>query len=273
MEDLDLLTSSIDLDFDFDLADFDLITDADPMKEPRAQRILKPRVDKTLLDTRMVSFDNARTFVRQLDLAGSARTYAWLDGSFIFGEIVEALGESGHPVRRAWITSLGLSEENVDSLYNCLALYGLEQLSLLLSGYFYSHEKYKIVQYMYDKLDVEIETEPGSWTPAFQVGYFNMHAKIMALELYDGTKLTIHGSSNLRSSNSIEQIMAETDPDLFDFNVGVIRDFMRKYYTINHTFGEGKRIKPLRNNITKDLIKGIADRKAGNDPCPLTPDP
>ena len=257
MDDLDLLSSSIDLDFDFDLGDFDLLTDDhSAINAPRRQRILKPRVDKKLLDTRLVAYDNARAFVRDISLTEGARTYAWLDGSFIFGDVVEALGEIGKPVRRAWITSLGLSEENVDSFYNCFVAFGLEKLSLLLSGYFYSHEKFKIVKYMYDRLDVEIETEPDHWEPAFQVGYFNMHAKIMALELLDGTKLTIHGSSNLRSSNSIEQITAETDPALFDFNVRTIREFMRRYYTVNHTFGSGTRIKSVRSISVTDLVKG-----------------
>jgi len=148
-----------------------------------------------------------------------------------------------------------VSPENIDSLYNCIALYGLEKLSLLLSGYFYSHEKNYIIPYMMNKLDLEIENENGEWEPCFQVGFFNMHAKIMCLELMDGTKLTIHGSSNLRSSRCIEQIVAETDPALFDFNVEMIREFMKKYYIINHTFGTGKRIKPLRNDITKLIIK------------------
>lgn len=251
MDDFDFLASDMDLDLDFDLNDFDLVKEDKPV-EVRKQRILKPRVDIKLLDTRMVSYDNSKAFV--IDIDYSARTYAWLDGSFIFGEIPEALGETGHPVKKAWITSLGLSYENIDSFYNCFALYGLEKLCLLLSAYFYSHEKYKIVQYMYDRLDVEIETKPDQWEPGFQVGFFNIHSKVMCLELQDGTKLTIHGSSNLRSSSSIEQIMVETDPDLFDFNVEIIRDFMKQYFTVNHEYGEGKRIKPLRNNITKHII-------------------
>ena len=256
MEDFDFLSDTIDLDFDFDMGDFDLMTEKKTV-EPQHQRILKPRVDKDLLDTRMVSYDNARAFVQDLNLSENKRTYAWLDGTFIYGEIPEALGESGHPVRRAWITSLGMSEENADSFYNCFYLYGLEKLSLLLSAYFYSHEKYGIIPYIYNKLDLEIETEPDKWEPCFQVGYFNMHAKIMCLELYDGTKLTIHGSSNLRSSSSIEQIMVETDPELFDFNVGMIREFMKKFFTINHDYGEGRKIKPLRNNVTAKIIKKI----------------
>ena len=256
-EDFDFLTDSLDLDFDFDLDDFDVLSDADPIMEPHEQRILKPRVDKNLLDTRKVAFDNARSFVRQLDLSEGARTYAWLDGSFIFGEIPEALGETGRCVEHAWITSLGLSEENVDSLKNCYEFFGLKTLSLLLSGYFYSHEKFNILSYMYENLDIELLGEDGEWHPAFQVGFFNMHAKIMCLQLSDGTKLTIHGSSNLRSSNSIEQITAETDPELFDWNVNVIREFMSRYYTINHTFGEGKKLKPLTSTQTRHIIKEI----------------
>lgn len=258
--DLDFLASGIDLDFDFSLRDFDLLDGpADPFREPRRQRILKPRVDVKLLDRRLVSYDNARDFVRELDLSPTARTFAWLDGSFIFGEIMEALCEIGHPVRRAWMTSLGISEENIDSFYNCFALYGLEKLSLLLSGYFYSHEKWKLIPYMYEKLDVEIETAPDVWEPAFQVGFFNMHAKMMCLELLDGTKLTIHGSSNLRSSNSIEQIMAETDPEFFDFNVGVIREYMRTYFTVNHSYGAGTKVKSVRDALSGPIVKKVKE--------------
>ena len=257
MDDLDFITSDLDLDFDFDLSDFDMVQDEQPA-ETRKQRILKPRMDVKLLDTRMVTYENAKEFVKDIDFRG--RTFAWLDGSFIFGEIPEALGEIGRPVKKAWITSLGLSEENIDSLYNCFVLYGLDKLCLLLSAYFYSHEKYKIIPYMYDRLDVEIETEPDKWEPGFQVGFFNIHSKIMCLELYDGTKITIHGSSNLRSSNNVEQVMVETDPELFDFNVEIIRDFMRVFFTVNHNYGEGKKIKPLRNNITGKIIKKVRRR-------------
>ena len=260
MDDLDFLISGIDLDFDFDLGDFDLITDGAPV-EKRAQRILKPRVDLKLIDTRLVAYDNAKSFAADISLEPNARTYAWVDGSFVFGDIMEALCEIGHPVRRAWLTSLGISEENIDSFYNCFELHGLEKLCLLLSGYFYSHEKWKLIPYMYNTLDIELETEPDHWEPAFQVGFFNMHAKVMCLELYDGTKLTIHGSSNLRSSNSVEQICAETDPQLFDFNVTIIREFMRRYYTINHEQGVGKKMKALRENYTGQIIRDIKGGK------------
>lgn len=161
MDDIDFLSSTIDLDFDFDLGDFEVLTEDQPDHEVTRQRILKPRIDMKAIDTRLVNYDNARQFVKDLDLMNNSRVYAWLDGSFIFGEIPEALGEIGHPVRKAWITSLGLSEENVDSFYNCFMLYGLEKLCLLLSGYYYRHEKFKIIPYMLDKLDMEIETEAG----------------------------------------------------------------------------------------------------------------
>ena len=104
MENYDFISDSIDLDFDFDLGDFDLIGESQPIHEPTHQRILKPRVNLKSIDTRMVSYENAKVFVRELDLSENARTYAWLDGSFIFGEIIEALGDIGRPVRKAWIT-------------------------------------------------------------------------------------------------------------------------------------------------------------------------
>ena len=91
MDDLDFLSSAIDLDFDFDLGDFDVLTDEHPIQETTQQRILKPRIDMKAIDTRLVNYENARQFAQDLDLANNTRVYAWIDGSFIFGEIPEAL--------------------------------------------------------------------------------------------------------------------------------------------------------------------------------------
>ena len=82
MDDLDFLSYSVDLDFDFKLDDFDVMTE-DSKKEPETtkQRILKPRIDMKSIDTKMVNYANAKQFVRDLDLSKNSRIYAWLDGS------------------------------------------------------------------------------------------------------------------------------------------------------------------------------------------------
>lgn len=217
-----------DLDLDFDLGDFDLVQKGEPREQPLV-RIMRPRMDLDDIG-RYAAFENAEVFARQLDLTPGARTFAWVDGSFIFGDVVEALiTERRVGVKRLYITSLSFSEENIDSLKNVMTIMGdeLEKIVLVLSGYQYSHEKYRLVPYMYQELD--------DGTNRFQCAFGGWHCKIITLETVLGHTITIHGSANLRSSNSIEQVMAEVDNrDLHDFNARIMDDIAARFGTINH---------------------------------------
>lgn len=228
--DLDL---GLNLELDFDLDDFDDAPEAEE-KRPRGKRqrdvrILRPRLDKTQL-TQTVAYENAEAFARQIDLTPGARTFAWVSGSFVFGDIVEALITARKVgIRRLYIASLSFSQENVDSLKNVTLLMGdeLERLVLVLSGYQYSHEKYGLVPYMYQELD------DGSGR--FDVAFGGWHCKVITMETVTGHTITIHGSANLRSSNSIEQIMVKIDDrELHDYNAGLLEAIVRRFGTINH---------------------------------------
>lgn len=221
----------IDFDLDFDLADFQLI---DRMTEnlgetPEPQgRILQPRVEKGEI-LHKVMFENAEEFADQISLDPNVRTFAWVSGSFIFGDIVEALITRRRiGIKRLYIATLSLSQENIDSLKNVMLLMGddLEKLVLVVSGYQYSHEKFNLVPYMYEELD--------DGTDRVQIAFGGYHAKIIAIETVYGNTLIIHGSANLRSSNSIEQIMVEQSRELFDFNAGIMDGIAERFGTINH---------------------------------------
>lgn len=221
----------IDFDLDFDLADFQLI---DRMMEnlgetPEPQgRILQPRVDKGEI-LHKVMFENAEEFADQISLDPNVRTFAWVSGSFIFGDIIEALVTRRRVgIKRLYIATLSLSQENIDSLKNVMLLMGddLEKMVLVVSGYQYSHEKFNLVPYMYEELD--------DGTDRVQIAFGGYHAKIIAIETVYGNTLIIHGSANLRSSNSIEQIMVEQSHELFDFNAGIMDGIAERFGTINH---------------------------------------
>ena len=103
------------LELDFDLDDFDILEDLDSHPQ---ERILKPRLDPDTI-TQMVTFKNAEEFAEQIDLSPGARTFAWVDGSFIFGDIIEALWNARNvQVKAVYISTLSMSQENVDSLHN-----------------------------------------------------------------------------------------------------------------------------------------------------------
>lgn len=220
-----------DPDLDFDIADFDLV-DEKPKKlrgkRQRDVRILRPRMEKRDV-TQRVAYENAEAFARQIDLTPGARLFAWVSGSFIFGDIIEALITARRVgIKRLYICSLSISQENIDSLKNVMLLMGdeLERLVLVFSGYQYSHEKYRLVPYMYQELD-----DPKN---RVDIAFGRWHAKLITLETVNGHTITIHGSANLRSSNSIEQIMVEVDDRaLHDFNAAIMEDIVKRFGTIN----------------------------------------
>ena len=235
--DLDL---GIDVELDFDADDFDLIDGKAPAAEKqRDVRILRPRLDRNDL-TQRVAYDNAEAFARQIDLAPGARTFAWVSGNFIFGDIVEALITARKVgVKRLYICSLSFSQENIDSLKNVMMLMGdeLQQITLVFSGYQYSHEKYGLVPYMYQELD-----DPQN---RVQIAFGRWHAKIITMETVRGHTITIHGSANMRSSNSIEQLMVEVDDrELHDFNARLMDAIAGRFGTINHG-AAWRKLKPL----------------------------
>lgn len=222
--------NDVDAELDFDLSDFQIF---DPnsggfFDESKTQkRILQPRIDVRDISHKVL-FESAEKFAQQIDLRENARTFAWVSGNFIFGDIIEALVTARNMIpREIYICSLSISQENIDSLKNVmLACPELEKLTIVLSGYFYSHEKYSLVPYMYQELD------DGSCE--VQIAFGGYHAKVIAIETTQGNTLTIHGSANLRSSNSVEQVMVERGRDLYEFNADVIGEIARKFGTINH---------------------------------------
>ncbi len=240
--------ANIDLELDFDLDDFDF---GDKQGEPQG-RVMIPRMDKNGI-TRLVTFENAEAFARQIDLNDGALTYAWVNGSFLFGDIIEALCSARNMRPKAiYICSLGIGQENIDSLRNVMDYFGCERLYMLLSGYFYSHEKFGLIPYLYERLDVDDK---------FQVAFGNFHAKIICIETHSGHYMTIHGSANLRSSYSIEQLMVEVGQrDIFDFNAGLIQGLCEKYATIDYTKAkiEGK-------GALWQAVQQEAEKAAGRD--------
>ena len=245
----------IDFDLDFDIGDFRLFDSGKPSGEPqRDVRILRPSLDRKDVFHK-AAFENARAFARQIDLSSGARTFAWLNGGFIFGDIAEALVvERKVGIKRLYISTLSISQENIDSLKNIMLIMGdeLERLTLVFSGYQYSHEKYGLVPYMYQELD-----EPGN---RVQIAFGRWHCKIMTIETVHGHTITIHGSANMRSSNSIEQIMVEMDNrELHDFNAAIMDDIASRFGTINHG-AEYSKLKPIEGQEAWEIFAGGAEK-------------
>lgn len=191
-------------------------------------RIHNPKHQPEML-AHKVKYKNALQLAKdigQLDKDGQ-RVFAVVDGSFIFGDFIEAyLVTHNLLAKRMVISTLSLSQENVDSLKNLFIGDYCHQLDLIVSDYFYSHERHSLVNYLYEHLDTDNK---------FQLAVCRTHTKITLIETECGQWLTIHGSANLRSSDNIEMFSIENNKALYDFNLEWHDEIINKYQTINKT--------------------------------------
>jgi hypothetical protein len=143
------------------------------------------------------------------------------------------------------ITTLSLSQDNVDSLHNLLAGGFVDELNLIVSVYFFGHERHSLIPYIYEKLDIDNK---------FQFAVASIHTKTVNFETSGGRKIVIHGSANLRSSANIEQFTIEENEGLYEFYQSHFSSILDRYRTINKN-------KPIRDNELWDIFT----RKKFND--------
>jgi len=171
-------------DFDFEESNWEL-----------KSRYLQPKIkSETALDE-FVEYKYAQDFAKEIDL--SKRTFAIVNGSFIFGDFIEALlVENAILCVEMQISTLSLSQENIDSLAGLL-----DQV-----------------------LDINNR---------FQFVIARTHMKVCIFETSKGNKFVIHGSANLRSSANYENLMIENNPDLYDFIAAFHAELKKKYKVID----------------------------------------
>jgi hypothetical protein len=190
-------------------------------------RYVKPPRAK-IIPERMLKYKFAQELAADIKPEKDMRYFVIIDGTFIAGDFIEAFitGHNLH-VKRLFISTLSMSLENADSLKNLLAGDFVDELSLIVSDYFYSHERNGLIPYLYQELD----SEAGK----FQLAVAGTHCKIALIETHCGLKIVLHGSANLRSSSNTEQIAIEEDAELFEFNAGIMTGIIETYSTIKKT--------------------------------------
>lgn len=157
------------------------------------------------------------------------RTYSIVDGSFIVGDLLEAC-----MVRRQWITeeltiiTLSLSQENIDSMFNLVKGGFVQNLNIIVSAYFFSHERNGFLKYTYKLF------EDAGLLDRIQISATRTHCKIAMFKTRCGKHIVIHGSANLRSSGNIEQLMCENNESLYYFNHEIAELIQQECKTINH---------------------------------------
>lgn len=243
---------SVDLEFsapDIGLVDFEdsdedyNIFDYDRTDNNSDCRYMRPR--PTRMPTACVRFDNADALARELIVDDGMRADVFVTGSFIFGDFIEAfLCRNNIRAEEITISTLSISEENIDSLRMLMDKGFIGHLRIMVSDYFYSHERRSIVPYLYKQLDIE---------DRFDLGVARVHTKTCHLLSSDGAKFVMHGSANLRANCNIEQFTIEEDKKLYDFYEDTFNLLFKEFNTINHKVS------------SRDSWRDMEDRLLGNE--------
>lgn len=188
-------------------------------------RYVEPKCDPEISDC-YLKYENAAELAKEIGSPPKgSRYFVVLNGNFIFGDFIEALiVENGWTVDELMISTLSMSDENVDSLAGLLTGGHVKELNLIVSDFFFSHERGGLVPYLYEKLDIDNR---------FQMAVASVHTKICMIRTKGNNKIVIHGSANLRTSSNVEQIMIENNDSLYDFNYEFHDSIMSRYATIN----------------------------------------
>lgn len=183
----------------------------------------------------MIKYANAKKLAKEINLNECPRYNCIVAGNFIFGDFIEAfLVEHNLKCTSMTISTLSLDQNNIDSLRNLFEGDYLDKLDMIVSDYFYAHERRALIPYMYDKLDFE---------DRFQLAVAGSHTKITLMELEDGRRVVMHGSANLRSSSNLEQFVIEVNEELYDFWMEFHNNILEEYATINKNVKKPKSIR------------------------------
>lgn len=232
IEELNIDINIPDMDLDISIADngFD-------------NRYIKSKVAKDI-PAHKLKYRNAIKLANNIKIEEGIRYDCIVAGNFIFGDFIEAfITHNNAKCLQLTISTLSLDQNNVDSLVNLMTGNYVDNLNLIISDYFYAHERGSLIPYIYDKLDIDNR---------FQLASASSHTKITMFETLGGKKIVIHGSANLRSSSNIEQFTIEENPGLYDFHFEYHNRIIEKYMTINK---EIKRNKSLRGEKLWNEIK------------------
>lgn len=242
MKDHDNYTSDNGLGFDFELDLGPSVEFDSGFLDENKDRYHNPAPYKGIKE-KHVKYDYAIRAANNIVLGEGTRSHMVTAGSFEFGDFIEAILKLNNAqCKHMSVSTLSMSQNNVDSFGNLLHDGWVDKLDLIVSDYFFAHERKDLIPYLLHELDVDDK---------FQLAVAGTHTKIVLFETYGGKKVVMHGSANLRSSGCLEQTTIEENPGLYDFYLNFHNSIIAEYSTIN---------KPIRH---KKLWQVVAKSTAG----------
>ena len=223
---------------EFDVPEIDLNFDADFL-EAHGNRYINPHTRGSLhVPDRCVKYNNAEQLAKDIEIGPGTRSHALLSGNFIAGDFIEALfTEKNIHTSCLSVSTLSLSDNNIDSFRNLMDGEYVDKVELIVSDYFHANERRNLIPYMLDRLDIDNQ---------FQLAVAAAHTKICLFETDEGFKFVIHGSANLRSSACVEQITIEENSVLYDFYKSFHDAILTEYGIINKSL--------LRNRLWQTVL-------------------
>ena len=201
--------NDLQFSFDFSSLDFNFQEDEYGAEEELAE------IPK--LNALPVIYENAEKLVDCIDIQKDY--FCFLSGAFIFGDFIEALcAKKVLKPEEIYITTLGMSQNNIDSLCNLVGYCKGKKKNLIVSHYFYGTERHKLVKYM-------MEVFKGK---PIDVAVLQSHCKIVLI-YSKKCNLAIIGSANLSSSNNVEQIQIMHDETLMAFCKKKLDHIMKRF--------------------------------------------
>lgn len=195
------------------------------------------------IDEQYLLYKNAEKLANDIEIKKGMRHFVVVDGTFYFGDFIEALVvKNNWKIKHMIISTLSLNQNNVDSLRNLIIGDYVQKLDLIVSDYFFSHERDALVPYIYEKLDIDDK---------FQLSSAGTHCKLCIFETENGGFVVIHGSANLRSSSNIEQFMIEENEELYKFNFEMQSAIVNEYFTIKKSVRRKKLWQAVQTVITE----------------------
>ena len=201
----ELLDFDLDVEipgFELDMADMSAAVETDFIKIRRYPRVAPSGV----------LYERAIDLVKNMpDIQENEAFFCIVSGNFIFGDLLEALFvERNWHAEEIFIATLSMSQENADSLANLFHGDYASKINLIVSDFWYAHERYKGggIEYI-NQLMKEYN---------FSISVAGLHTKIILIKTECGKHLVLHGSANLRSSRNLEQFSIENSKNLYEFN-------------------------------------------------------
>jgi hypothetical protein len=171
-----------------------------------------------------IFYQKAYDLAFDMNIKKGETIYCLLTGDFIFGDFIPAfIQENNLQVKELTVISLSGGKENYETFEALIDENWVKKINLCLSGYYLRTKKTK-----HSPTINQLSEISKKYKDKFKIYYTNTHQKITLIETEQGGKVTMHGSANLKSSQSLEQLMIQENADLYDFNYQYFQNLINK---------------------------------------------